>query len=141
MRVSDSKNSLQNVQSIARALLPRDLSVAVNGILGAVPVPAPLGEGPDRLLCAIRATFERLFQPNRHWDRFSHVVFFHTHPCCFHYPSQGSVNPFAAIQVAYIQALDKLAAVRKPLEMAQAGNPDRASAVQMKQGFALSLTG
>ena len=139
MRVTDSKGSLQNVRSIARSLLPKDLSIAVSGILGAAPVPPPLGEGPERLLFAVRTSFERPFHPNRHWNHYSHISCFRPHASCFHFASQGVVNPFAAIQGAYSQALEKLEAARKPVGVKQPGGPERASFGQINEGFASSL--
>jgi len=139
MRVTDSKNSLQSVKSIARSLLPKDLSIALSGILGAAPVPPPLGEGPERLLFAVRTSFERLFHPNRHWNQFSHISCFSPHPSCFHFASQGAANPFAAIEGAYSQALEKLEAARKPAEVKQPSGPERAGFAQMNEGFASSL--
>ena len=139
MRVTDSKNSLQSVQSIARSLLPKDLSIAVSGILGVAPVPPPLGEGPERLLFAVRTSFERLFHPNRHWNQFSHISCFRPHPSCFQFAGQGVVNPFAAIEGAYSQALEKLEAARKPVEAKQPSGPERASFAQVNDGFASSL--
>ena len=139
MRVTDSKGSLQNVRSITRSLPPKDLSIAVTGILGAAPVPPALGEGPERLLFAVRTSFERHFHPNRHWNQFSHISCLGSRPSCFHSTSQGAVNPFAAIQGAYSQALQKLEAARKPVEVRQPSGPERASFAQMNEGFASSL--
>jgi len=139
MRINDSKNSLQNIQSIARSLLPADLSFAVSGVLGAAPIPPPLGEGPERLLFAIRASFERLSQKNRHWNQFSHVGCYHPHISSFQYPSQGVANPFTVMQGAYSQALEKLEAARKPLEAKQPSGPEHASFAQTNEGVASSL--
>lgn len=129
MRVTDSKNSLQNVQS-----------VAVTGILGWAPVPPPHVEGPERLLVAVRASFDRLFQPGRHWTQVQRLGY-HPQSFRFNFPSQSVVNPFAVIQGAYGQTFEKLEAAKKPLKPHQQQKLKRPkdSLVQWNKGRAGSL--
>src|SRR5262245_22339419 len=139
MRTRDSKSSLESVQSIAGSLLPNDPSIAVNRVLAGAPVPPPLGEG-ERLLFAIRASFERLFRSNHHSSQFPQTDCSHHHPC-FHFPRPATLNPFVVIQGAYSQALEKLEVARKPLEARRPGVAQSNGSVQMKEGLASFLAG
>jgi len=104
MLIIDSKSSLQDVG-------------VVTGIIGSAPVSPILGEGAERLLFAIRASFDRLFQPSRHWSPYQPVNNYQ--PVRFSLANQTLVNSFGAIQEAYGEAFEKLEAAKEPLKTDQ----------------------